>query len=203
MEEEHCRRGTYNFEMKKVIIVPGFLEPKTNRGIIKSLFKEFDLIFFPYDNKKLKEPLEEDSKRLKKFIDSLHLKKNEKVSIVGLSAGGVITDYYLKHFPHKKVDKFISVFSPFHGSFWARFFSKKRKGLSELKPNSEFLKKLSKRKVKHVKRMSLWCFFDPIVSGVSAKGDNPKHSLFFFHNVKYLHNKFPIVSKVKNFLKRK
>ncbi|MDO8528510.1 MAG: alpha/beta hydrolase [Nanoarchaeota archaeon] len=188
--------------MKKVIVVPGFLEPKKDKGLIKPLFKEFDIIFFNYDNK-LNEPLEESSKKLKKFVDSLKLKKNEKVSIVGLSAGGVITDYYLKHFSHKKVDKFISIFSPFKGSFWANIFSRKRKGLNQLKPNSEFLEKLSRKKAKHVKRMSVWCFFDPVVSGFSAKGQNPNHSLFFLHNFRFMQNKFPIVSKVKKFLNQK
>jgi predicted peptidase len=187
--------------MKKIIIVPGFLEQKKDKGLIKPLLKDFNVIFFDYDNK-LNKPLEESSKKLKKFVDSLHLKKNEKVSIVGLSAGGVITDYYLKYFPHKKVDKFISIFSPFHGSFWANIFSKKRKGLNQLKPNSDFLKKLSKRRIKHVKRMSIWCFFDPVVSGISAKGENPNHTLFFLHNFRYLQNRFPIVSKVKEFLKK-
>ncbi len=188
--------------MRKIIIVPGFLEPRKDRGLIKHLLKDFNLIFFDY-NRKLNEPLEESSKKLKKFVDSLHLKKNEKVSIIGLSAGGLITDYYLKNFHHNKVDKFISVFSPFRGSFWANLFSKKRKGLSELKPNSDFLKKLSKRKMKHVKRMSVWCFFDPVVSGISAKGKNPKHTLFFLHNFRYLQNRFLIVSKVKEFLNGK
>jgi hypothetical protein len=188
--------------MKKIIVVPGFLEPKKDRGLIKPLLKDFDVIFFNYDNK-LSESIEENSKKLKKFIDSLHLKKNEKVSIIGLSVGGVITDYYLKFMQHEKVDKFISIFSPFGGSFWANLFSKKRKGLKQLIPNSDFLKKLSKRKTKNVRRMSVWCFFDPIVSGISARGENPKHSFFFFHNFKYLQPKTPIISKVKKFLKRK
>lgn len=188
--------------MKKIIIVPGFLEARRDRGFIKSLLKNFNVIFFNYNNK-LNEPLEKSSKKLRKFIDSLNLNKNEKVSIIGLSAGGIVTDYYLKHFPHEKVDRFISIFSPFGGSFWANLFSKKRKGLSQLKPNSDFLKKLSKRKAKHVRRMSVWCFFDPLVSGISARGENPKHSFFFLHNFRFLQDRFPIVSKIKKFLKRK
>lgn len=60
--------------MKKVIFIPGFTGNSKDIQIIKSTLKNFKIIYFDY-NTRLKSPLDETAKKLKKFIDNLKLNK--------------------------------------------------------------------------------------------------------------------------------
>lgn len=182
--------------MKKVIFVPGFMGGKKDSIPFKIILKDFEVIPFNYDTL-LRKNIENISKDLKKFIDNLNLKKGEKVSIIGFSAGGIIADYYLKFLDSTKVDKFVSLCSPFKGSYLVKFFSKKLKELQQLDTNSDFLKKLNKNKLK-VKMKSIWCKFDFIVPGESAKRENPKHTYFFIHLIVHLWP--PVLFEIRRFL---
>lgn len=169
--------------------------------LLKVILKKFELIYFPYKTN-LEEPIEKIANKLKNFINGLKLNKGEKVSIIGLSAGGIIVEYYLKFLDNKKIDKFISLYSPFKGTYLAYIYSLflKRKGLQQLKSNSIFLNELAKKKLNNIKVKNIWCWLDPLVPGTSAKGINPKHTYFFLHwFVQYWP---PIILEIKKFLNK-
>jgi triacylglycerol esterase/lipase EstA (alpha/beta hydrolase family) len=117
--------------MRKVVFVPGYMGKLKDAKIIKKNLNNFELIYFDYDTQ-LREPLEYTAEKLKRLIESFKLKNKEKISLIGVSAGGVIIDYYLKFLDSKKVDKFISLHSPFKGTYLASF-PKNRKGIEQLK----------------------------------------------------------------------
>jgi hypothetical protein len=188
--------------MKKVIFVPGFYGGKYQIWLIKIILKNFELIYFQY-NTTLKESIEKIAKQLKNFINNLKLNKEEKVDIIGLSAGGIIIDYYLKFIDNKKINKFISICSPFKGTYLANIYSLflKSKGLQQLKSNSIFLKELFKKRLNNIKVENIWCLFDLIVPGTSAKGINPKHTYFFLHW--FIQYWPPVIFEIKRFLNEK
>jgi hypothetical protein len=183
--------------MKKIIFIPGFSGGKRDMYILKKVFKEFDILYFPYDTK-LTENLEEYAIQLKNFVNELKLKKGEKVSIISFSAGGIIASYYTKFLDKSKVDKIVTVCSPFKGSYLANLFWKKRKGLQQIKLKSKFLGKLSKKELVGVKTKNFWCYLDFIVQGSSGRGTNPEHTLFFIHP--FIQWWPPISYKIRKFL---
>jgi len=184
--------------MKKVIFVAGMSGGKRDMFLVKKILKEFEVLYFPY-NTKLTETFEEYAKQLKNFIDKLKLKKNEKVSIVSFSGGGLIGEYYIKFLDKNKVDKIVTVCTPFKGSWIWRLYSQKRKGVQQARKNSNLLKKIASKEIKPVKELNLWCWFDPLVLGTSGKASNPKHSLFFLHWIIQFWP--PIIYDIRKFLR--
>ena len=158
--------------MQKVIFVGGFFGTKFDHLLIRKILKDYELIVFKYDTR-LYDSIENIANNLKTFIDNIKLSKNEKVYIIGLSAGGIIVDYYLKLLDKTKVSKFVAIYSPFNGSPLSYLFTKKFKGLQDLKNNSKLVKRLNKTKLKGIKIKSFWCSLDPIVLGKSGKYINP------------------------------
>ena len=183
--------------MKKVIFIAGMSGGKRDMLLVKKILKGFEVLYFPY-NTKLTENLEEYAKQLKNFINKLELKKNEKVSIVSYSAGGIIASYYIKFLEKKRVDKIITVCSPFNGTWLWRLSSEKKKGVQQVRKNSDLLKKIASGKIKPVKELNFWCWFDPLVLGTSGKASNPKHTIFFLHWIIQFWP--PIICKIRKFL---
>ncbi len=183
--------------MKKVIFVCGMSGGKRDMFLIKHILKDFNVIYFPYDVW-LNETIEQSAKRLEKFVNELNLNKKEKISIVSVSAGGIISEYYLKFLDNKKVDKIVTLCSPFKGTWLAELFFKGNKGLRELRKESPLLKKIQNKKLKNIKELNFWCYFDPIVPGKSARGENPRHTLFFLHWIIQFWP--PVIYKIKEFL---
>ncbi len=181
--------------MKKVIFICGMSGGKRDMFLIKKILKEFKIIYFPYDVW-LNETIKQTAKKLKKFIDKLNSKN--KVSIISVSAGGIILEYYLKFLDNKKVDKVITICSPFKGTWLAKVFFRSHKGVQELREGSNLLKKIRNKKLKKIKELNFWCYFDPIVPGKSAKGGHPKHTLFFLHWITQFWP--PIIYKIREFL---
>lgn len=167
--------------MKKVIYIPGFLGDNKNAGLIEYFLKnKFKIIYFRYDTSG-KTGIETSAKKLKKFIDKLSLKKDEKISIIAFSMGGLIATYYCKFIDNKKVDKLINIFTPFKGTFWANIFLD-RKALNQMQPDNLFLKKLNKKKLKIIKQKNFWCDKDLIVLGKSARVSPSRKISFFLHS---------------------
>ncbi len=183
--------------MQKVIFVGGFFGTRFDHILIKKILKEYNLILFKYDTR-LYDSVEDIANNLKTFIDKLKLDKKEKIYLIGLSAGGIICDYYLKILDNTKVSKFVTVYAPFNGSPLSYLFSKKFKGLQNLKNGSKLINKLKKVKLKNIKIKSFWCFFDPIVLGKSGKYVNAEHCLFFIHS--FIQFWPRLVNKIKKFL---
>ncbi|MFH1500864.1 MAG: alpha/beta hydrolase [archaeon] len=187
---------------KKVIYVTGFkLWDMKKVGRLESyLFKlylkeRFEVIAFDYANG-LNDSLEKYAVELKKFIDNLNLKKGEKVNLIGHSAGGLIGEYYVRFLDDNKVDKLVTISSPFQGAPLARWFFTWRKGIKDIQKGSKFLKKISKNK-KKLNEINFYCTWDILVPGSSGKGSNPSRTYFFIHFINYLWP--PIVWRVKRF----
>jgi esterase/lipase len=165
--------------MKKVIYVPGYIGSMWDVRALRKKLKDFELIYFDYDTS-LKDSIEKTAKKLKKFIDNIKLGEGEKVNIIGMSTGGVITDYYLKFLDSKKTDRFISLCSPFRGTHLASI-PENKKGLKQITRNSKFLEELSKKKLRGVKVKNFYSKFDFVVTGNSGEGRIPHHTYFFMH----------------------
>ena len=166
--------------MKKVIYIPGFTGGRRDMQGFKDALKDFQLIYFDYDTF-LKEPLEETAEKLEKFIDGINWNDGEKGAIIGMSAGGVIADYYLKCLKNGRIDKFISLCTPFKGTYWAAIPTK-RKGLAELRINHPFLCKLAEKRLENVEEENVYSPFDlVVVPGTSARGMHPKVCYFPIH----------------------
>jgi len=186
--------------MKKVIFIPGFLGTKLDYKFLNYFLKDkFDLIYFDYDTR-LKDKIEVIAKKFRRFVNSIKLKKNEKIDIIALSVGGLISEYYLKFIDNKKVDKIVTIHSPFKGANFISLFSKELKGLQEIKKDSLFLKKLNKKHLIKVKELSLYSKYDYVVPGYSGKRGNSIKTYFFIHQL--VHVWPPNVSKIIKFLKR-
>lgn len=183
--------------MKKVIFICGMSGGKRDIFLIEKILKGFNVKYFPYDVW-FSDTIEQSAKKLKNFIDKLNLKKKEKISIISVSAGGIISEYYLKFLDNKKVDKIVTICSPFKGTWLAKVFFRNHKGVQELRKGSLLLKKIQNKKLKNIKELNFWCYFDPIVPGKSAKGNNPRHTLFFLHWIIQFWP--PVIYKIKEFL---
>lgn len=184
--------------MAKVIFIPGFTGGKRDMFVAKKILKKYNLIYFKY-NTLLIQTIEEISKELNSFIKSLKLKENEKINLIGVSAGGIIALYYAKFLNNEKIDKFVTMHSPLKGSYFAWLFPKKLRGLKQLKKNSKFLKKLKKKKTK-VNQINFWNYFDVLVPGKSGKGENPINTKMPIH---FLVQWWPaIYYKIKKFFER-
>jgi len=182
--------------MQKIVFIGGFFGTKFDHIVFKKIMKNYKIICFQY-NTKLIDSIPNIAKDLDKFIKSLKLENKEKINMIGLSAGGIIADYYLKFINNEKINKFVTIFSPFKGSILTYLFPKKFKGLNNLKNNSEILKKLNKQKLQNIEIISFWSFLDPIVFGISGKYKNSKHTLFCIHSFIQF---WPVISiKIKKF----
>ncbi len=181
--------------MNKVVFLYGFTGSKKDSQTAKDIFSDYDLLCFEYDSK-LRKPLEEIAKDLGGFINS-KTSKNEKVNLIGVSAGGIIASYCTKFVSPSKVDKLATICSPFKGSYVPIFYSKKLKGLRELFYGSDFLKKLSSKKLGKDKAINFYSYLDFVVPFNSGKGENPKHTWNFFHFTIQADKK--ILRKIKKF----
>lgn len=181
--------------MKKVVFIYGLSGSKRDSNAAKRILNDYNLICFEY-NSNLKQPLEEIAEELNDFIIS-KTHKDEKVNLIGVSAGGIIASYYSKFVSPKKVDKLATICSPFKGSYVPIFYSKERRGLKELFYNSEFLKKLNSRKMNKTKIINFYSYLDILVPGSSGKAENPYHTWDFFHFT--IHNNKSILNNIKEF----
>lgn len=183
--------------MKKIIYISGFTGGKRDIFLAKKILKDYEIIYFKY-NTFLVQTVEEISEELKDFIKKIKLRKNEKINLIGLSAGGILALYYAKFLDKKRrIDKIVTIHSPINGTYLTKFFPKKLKGLQEMKRHSKFLEKLAKKKIK-VKQLNFWNYIDELVPGKSGRGENPIRDWIPHLPIAYWP---PIYYKIKEFLK--
>ena len=183
--------------MKKVVLISGAWGGRKDFLLINYHLKnKFKTSYFKY-NTLLTEKIEKISKQLQKFIQK-QTSENEKVDILALSAGGIIADYYLKFIDNHKVENFVSVCSPFNGTPIAYLFPKTIfKGISQLRKNTNFLRKLNNKSPK-TNQLNIWSKYDILVPGYSGQGPQPHHTYFFLHPI--IHFFPPIIKRLKRFL---
>ncbi|MFH1133939.1 MAG: hypothetical protein V1735_05585 [Nanoarchaeota archaeon] len=168
--------------MKKIVFIGGMVGTRFDSLMFRKAFAGYVIHEFHY-NQMLIEDIPTVAGKLKGFIDSLQLADGEKIGIIGLSAGGIIADYYLKFLDSGKTDTFATVFSPFGGSNLGIFFSRKYLGIHDLTKGSALLAKLREMKIENIRMISIWSYLDYIVSGTSGRYENPKHTFFFIHSI--------------------
>jgi triacylglycerol lipase len=85
--------------------------------------------------------LDELARQLSTFIDA-HVHPGEKFDLVGFSMGGLVCRYYLQRMDGlRRVDRFITLGVPHHGSLWAYLVN--NPGCRQMRPGSDFLKDLN------------------------------------------------------------
>jgi len=184
--------------MEKVIFLYGFKGHKGHANAAKKIFGKQNVLVFEYDSD-LKQTMEEIALELKQFIIS-KTSKNEKVNLIGVSAGGIISFYCAKFLLPKKINKVATVCSPFTGTYAAYFYSKKLKGIRQFEYNSSFIKKLKNVRLAKGKLISFWSYFDLGVPGKSAKKENPHYTWNIFHFIIQKDKK--ILKKIKTFFEK-
>ena len=179
---------------EKVIFIPGFTGSKSDTLLLKSILKDQEVVYFDYETM-LNESISTLAKKLDRFI-----KKNDytKVTLIGMSTGGIIASYCLKFIDRSRTKKLVTICSPFQGSYLARMFFRKKKGLADLRPGSDLLTSLKGAKTKGVRTLNIYSYFDFMVPGNSAKGEAPAHTLFFLHP--FIQFYPPILFKIRRFL---
>lgn len=185
--------------MKKVIFIYGFTGTNKDSQTAKKVLDNYNLICFEYDSS-LRQALEEISEELDDFIIS-KTKSEEKVDLIGVSAGGIIASYSAKFVSPRKIDKLATICSPLNGTYVPDFYTKNRKGLKELEYDSPFLKKLNSKKLGQKKIINFYSFFDYLVPGNSGKGENPIHTWNFIHFTASWDKR--ILNKTKEFFDKK
>jgi hypothetical protein len=185
--------------MDETIFIYGYLGYKKQERIAKKIFGNKNLICFEY-NSSLKQSIEDISYELNQFVKSLKIKSNKKVNLIGISAGGVIAEYYSKFINPKIVDKIATICSPLNGTYLANFYPKKFKGLNQLKRNSILLRKLKYKKLGKNKIINFYSYLDLLVPGNSGKGENPVHTWNFLHFI--IQNDKSIFKRIKYFFNK-
>tara|TARA_Y100000034_G_C6908659_1_gene422559 strand:+ start:6946 stop:7515 length:570 start_codon:yes stop_codon:yes gene_type:complete len=185
---------------KKVIFISGYNGHKYDSLLTKLLLgRKFRVMFFNHNMSFGKIKIKKFAEQLQRYINELKLEKGEKISIIGFSVGGLIAEYYLKFINNKKVDKLITLVSPFKGSPLASIFFTDRKGMKEIQKHSAFLKKLNKKKLKGIRQESIYCEEDIIVPSKLGKRAKSTRSYFFIHIIIPFWP--PAILKIKRFLK--
>ena len=180
--------------MKKVIFIYGFTGCEKQARVARNIFSNYEFLVFNY-NSWLKQSIKEISKELEIFINGA-TKKNEKVFLIGISAGGIIASYYSKLINPKKILAIATVFSPLTGTYLPKFYPRKLRGLQELRKGSKLLKCIKNSKAK-VKEINFYSLLDPLVPGNAGRGKNPVHTWNFFHFT--VQNDKSILNQIKRF----
>ncbi len=103
------------------------------------------------------------AQQLADFVEN-HRHDDEKVQLVGFSMGGIVSRYYLQRLDGlNKVDRFIAVSSPHHGTLTGHLAP--NRGARELRPGSKLLTDLNRdaEKLQRVQVACLWTPFDLMI----------------------------------------
>ena len=106
--------------------------------------------------------------QLKTYIDE-NIPAEEKFYLVGFSMGGLICRYYLQRLDGmKRVDRFISISTPHHGTKRAYLIA--NTGCKQMRPGSDFLNDLNSdvQKLEEVKVVSIWSPYDLTIRPASS-----------------------------------
>jgi len=108
--------------------------------------------------------IEKVSQNLKNQIDD-RFGETDKISLIGFSMGGIVARYYLQCLGGaSRVENFFSIATPHKGSYWA-YLPYPTQGVKQLRPNSEFLKKLEKRESR-LKGINLFSYWTPLDTSI-------------------------------------
>ena len=143
-----------------IVLVHGFLSSGKIFHLMKKRFERKGFNCFAPTLKPIdgKYGLDDLANKLKDEIEN-YFGNESNLSLVGFSMGGIICRYYLQELNgFQRVNKFITISTPHHGSYLAYLYP--NKGIKQLRPNSDFLKNL-KSKESYLQEISLYSFRTP------------------------------------------
>jgi len=143
-----------------IVLVHGFLSSGKIFNLMKKRFERKGFNCFAPTLKPIdgKYGLDDLANKLKDEIEN-YFGNESNLSLVGFSMGGIICRYYLQELNgFQRVNKFITISTPHHGSYLAYLYP--NKGIKQLRPNSDFLKNL-KSKESYLQEISLYSFRTP------------------------------------------
>ncbi|MGB8356740.1 MAG: triacylglycerol lipase [Chthoniobacteraceae bacterium] len=126
-----------------VVLVHGFKDTSRKmQQMAASLRREGRTVYTPTLAPSFGEVgLDELAGQLSVFINAT-LKPGEKFDLVGFSMGGLVCRYYLQRMGGlSRVERFITLGAPHHGSLWACLIA--NSGCRQMRPGSEFLNDLN------------------------------------------------------------
>ncbi|MEC8220704.1 MAG: hypothetical protein VX028_01420 [Nanoarchaeota archaeon] len=184
-------------EKPVIIFLHGMGGGKKDSYTFKKIFSNYIFIPFIYDST-LKKSISELAKDLEEFV-SIHVSSTQYFSLVGVSAGGVISEYYIKTKQPKHLTHFYSICSPHKGTYLPKYLWKKREGVQDLNKNSKLLKNLDNLNYpKTLKVGSLYSKYDLLVPGVSGSNGASSHTNFPLHWI--IHFMPYVAKKAKHFI---
>jgi triacylglycerol lipase len=158
---------------RPILFIHGFAGGKYEfRPIINHLKnKGFSKFYqFTYKKRFCQIPIRVIAKQLSDFVTSNI--SEDKIDIIGISQGGIIAEYYLKHFNKKEIRTLFTLCTPHKGSIMAYISGKP--GFIDLRPRSKVLIEAEEfMKKSKTKLFSVYTPFDLMVfPGWNA---NPGH----------------------------
>lgn len=152
--------------MKSIVMVHGITDTGNVFNAMKSYFQHrgFNVYTIDLIPSFGSADLRDLALQLKQFIDAQFLSQ-EKIILLGFSMGGLVTRYYLQRLHGlTKVDRYVSISAPNHGTNLAYFLP--LKGIKQMRPNSEFLQDLNrdvKQTLGMINCLIIWTPFDSII----------------------------------------
>ena len=113
-------------------------------------------------------PLEELAQQVANHI-SANFSPDKPLDLVGFSMGGIVSRYYIQRLGGiKRIQRFITISSPHHGT-WVAYLSQRR-GVKQMRPNSQFLQDLNQDVsiLKQIDFTSIWTPLDMMIVPASS-----------------------------------
>lgn len=161
-----------------VLLVHGIHDSAASMRVMGQWLKRrgwevYDLSLTPNDGKA---PLEELAGQVDAFVSTTFL-RGRKFDIVAFSMGGIVCRYYLQRMSGvRRVDRFVQISSPNHGTWMASLIS--HPGCVQMRRRSQFLENLNADllELTQVQFTTIWTPFDlmilPARSSVMPIGRN-------------------------------
>lgn len=109
-------------------------------------------------------PLEFLAQQVADYVGD-HFAPDQKIDLVGFSMGGLVTRYYLQRLGgHEKVQRYISISAPNHGTVLG--FGWPLKGILQMCPGSQFLEDLNRDYFQFLNKLQvtvIWTPFDLMI----------------------------------------
>lgn len=150
---------------RAVVLVHGFMDDSSKmQWMADSMRKEGFTVYTPtLAPSSCQVGLDELAQQLSAYIDS-HFHRGEKFDLVGFSMGGMVCRYYLQRMDGlRRVDHFVTLAAPNHGTFWACFSNSP--GCRQMRPGSDFLNDLNSdaATLGKIKYTSMWTPLDAMI----------------------------------------
>lgn len=113
-------------------------------------------------------PLEELAQQVANHI-SANFSPDKPLDLLGFSMGGIVSRYYIQKLGGiKRIQRFITISSPHHGT-WVAHLSQ-RPGAKQMRPNSSFLQELNRNVsiLKQIDYTSIWTPLDIMIFPASS-----------------------------------